>query len=154
MTMTEPNNVYARGLLLLLGIGILILASSDTAYPGEWEPKIPEVVNRTLEIEIINKEFTNPETGKVGGHLLVVPEGMSIRWTNKDPLITVNGPEGLMPHGIQISDETDEVFTASEILTRNKNVFVYAFNASGSYNYSCFIHPFMRGRIVVVDLGQ
>jgi hypothetical protein len=151
--MTNVRISFIRGILSIVGVGFLLIWPTS-GYGGEWQPVVPNIINGTLVIEIKNKQFTNPGTGKVSDHLLVIPEGMEVKWVNMDPLVTVNGKQGLMPHGIQLSDESEEAFTASPLLTREKNAFTYGFESSGTYTYDCFIHPFMKGKIVVVNIGH
>lgn len=132
---------------------ILLLSSVHLAYAGEWELIVPGIVGDTIEIRIKNLEFTSAGTPQVmNNHIMIIPLGIQVKWINVDPLVTVNGEQGLMPHGIKIADSKEKVFTASPILIKEQNVFSYAFNKEGSYFYSCFIHSFMTGKIIVIDL--
>ncbi|MBI1823990.1 MAG: hypothetical protein HY200_04850 [Nitrospirae bacterium] len=131
----------------------LLLISYQIAYSGEWEPIVPGIVGNAIEIRIKNLEFTNKGTPQImNNQIMIIPSGIQMRWINDDPLVTVNGEQGLMPHGIKIADSSDKVFTASPILTKEQNVFSYTFNKEGTYYYSCFIHSFMTGKIIVIDL--
>jgi hypothetical protein len=150
--MTTLTKRFSRGIQAVLGI--VTLLGWTPGFGGEWQPMVPSVVETTLEIGIKNLDFTNSETGSVTNHLLIIPKGIEVRWINRDPLVTVNGEQGLMPHGIQITDSNEKVFTASGILTREHNTFSHTFAEDGTYSYSCFIHPFMKGKIVVVNLRR
>lgn len=131
----------------------LLLISYQIAYSGEWEPIVPGIVGNAIEIRIKNLEFTNKGTPQImNNQIMIIPSGIQMKWINDDPLVTVNGEQGLMPHGIKIADSSDKVFTASPILTKEQNVFSYTFNKEGTYYYSCFIHSFMTGKIIVIDL--
>lgn len=143
-------NTFAKGIFPMLGTCLVILTWLTTGYGGEWEPIISGVVKGTIEIKIKNLEFTNPGGGQINDHLLVIPEGVEVKWINTDPLITINGDNGLMPHGIQISNDTGEVLSASPILTKEHNTFSHIFSKSGTYNFGCFIHPSMKAKIVVI----
>lgn len=144
---------FAKGIHLLLGIGVVVLGWLATAYGGEWEPIITGTVADTLEIAIKNQDFTNQDSGSVSDHFLIVPKGMNVKWINKERLVTVNGDLGLMPHGIQISEESEkEAFTASSILNQEHNNFSYTFSKVGTFSYRCFIHPYMKGKLVVVNM--
>lgn len=145
---------FARKITLLLGIGAVLLSWLSLAHGGEWEPIITGTVGGTLEIAIKNQDFTNSDSGSVSDHFLIVPEGMIVKWIDKERLVTINGDLGLMPHGIQISDESEKVFAASPILTQEHNAFSYTFSKGGTYSYRCIIHPYMRGKIVVVDMPR
>ena len=151
--MRTHKKTFAKGILPILVAGVLLLTWPSTGYSGEWEPQITGSVKGTIEIKIQNMQFTNPEAGEITDHLLVIPEGMTVKWTNMDPLTTVNGAEGLMPHGIQISDETEEVFVASSLLTEGQNSFSYTFEEAGIYDYGCFVHVFLKGKIVVISMS-
>jgi plastocyanin len=153
MTTFSTPAIPTRRLLRSITAGVLLLTWLSTGYGGEWEAQIPEVVKGSIVIEIRNQQFTNPATGVVGENFLVIPIGMKVTWINRDPLVTVNGDQGLMPHGIQVSDEGDEVLTASPIMTEQQSTFSYSFNETGVYSYNCFIHPSMQGKIVVVSMG-
>ena len=151
---------FTIGILPLLCIGVNLLTWLGPAYGGEWEALLPgltgehhALVGNTIEIRIRNLEFTNSDTANVGNsHILIIPVGMGVKWVNVDPLITVNGELGLMPHGIKITDPAEKVLAASTILTQEHNTFSYTFSKEGTYSYGCFIHPFMTGKIVVVNL--
>jgi plastocyanin len=150
--MTKHDNKFLWGIQTVLGI--VALMGGATVHGGEWEPVVPSVVETSLEIGIKNLDFTNSETGSVTNHLLIIPKGMEVKWINKDPLTTMNGEQGLMPHGIQILDSHEKVFSASPILTQDHDTFAYKFGEDGTFSYACFIHPFMKGKIVVVNLQK
>ena len=151
---------FAVGIQPLLSIGAIFLTWLGPAYGGEWKALLPGLtgehhglVGNTIEIRIKNLEFTNTGTADAGNnHILILPVGMEVKWVNVDPLVTVNGEQGLMPHGIKISDPAEKVLAASPILTREQPSFSYTFSKEGAYSYGCFIHPFMTGKIVVVNL--
>lgn len=152
--MKKLKNIFTTRFQYLTVILLLILLSSfHLVYAGEWEPIVPGIVGNTIEIRIKNLEFTGAGTPQVmNNHIMIIPLGIQMKWINVDPLVTVNGEQGLMPHGIKIADSSAKVFTASPILTKEQNVFSYTFNKEGTYSYSCFIHSFMTGKIIVIDL--
>ena len=156
--MKTPKKIFAIGVQPLLYIGVILLSWLCPAYGGEWEAMLPGLtgehaglVGNIIEIRIRNLEFANT-TGSVSNHILIIPVGMGVKWINVDPLVTVNGELGLMPHGIKITDPNEKILMVSPILTQEHNTFSYTFSKEGSYYYGCFIHPFMTGRIVVVNL--
>jgi plastocyanin len=154
ITMNSSKTRQHRMGISVCGLSLLLMTWATTGYSGEWEPNIPNIVRGAIEIEIKNQQFTTPETGTVGDHLLVVPEGITVRWVNKDPLNTIHGDQGLMPHGIEVIDEVEEVLSASPILTKEQDSFSQTFEEAGNYTYNCFIHPFMKGTIVVVSVHK
>jgi plastocyanin len=144
--------VFGMGMRLMLSVGVALLIGQSAGYGGEFEAVVPSGAQSRLEITIKNFDFTN-EAGSVGGeHILVIPAGMEVHWVNRHVLTTINGDQGLMPHGIQISDESNKVFTASSILTREHDSFNHTFSTNGTFSYGCFIHPFMKGKIVVISM--
>lgn len=147
---------YVIGMQRVLVVGVMLFALQTSGYSGEFEPKIPMipgVMNGIIVIEIANLAFTNTATGNVAENILVLPLGMTVKWINKDKLSTINGDQGLMPHGIQVGNDAGEFFVASPILTQEENSFSYTFDEEGVYVYGCFIHPFLKGKVVVVDLA-
>lgn len=151
--MKQQDKIFQRKIETMVGVVVALLALVTPGYSGEWEPQIAGAVQSTLELGIKNMDFTNKDSGSVTNHILIIPVGIAVRWTNMDPLITVNGDQGLMPHGIQIADSNEKVFTASPILTQQSNTFTHTFSEEGTYNYGCFIHPFMKGKILVINLS-
>lgn len=148
---------FKRGCTVLLWQSLIIMALIGgimPAYGGEWDPIVPGLVANTMEIKIKNMAFTSTGASPqpMNGHILIIPEGMQVKWINEDPLVTINGEQGLMPHGITILDSKAKALAASPVLTQDHDTFHYTFNEKGTYSYSCFIHPFMTGRIMVVNL--
>ena len=67
--------------------------------------------------------------------MLAVKAGTTITWTNKDDI----------PHGIASSSNT---FKRSEALDTDQS-FSFTFTTPGTYEYFCYLHPHMVGKIVV-----
>jgi plastocyanin len=66
---------------------------------------------------------------------LTVKAGTTVTWTNKDDI----------PHGIASANNG---FARSEALdTGDSSSFTFA--TPGTYAYFCYVHPFMKGTIVV-----
>ncbi len=151
--MKRLNERRAVGRPLLLSIVLLLLSGLAPTYGGEYEPIVPERIGNTMEIRIKNMTFTSTGTPQaMNSHILIVPVGMRVNWINLDPLVTINGNGGLMPHGITIADVNETALAASPLLTQAHNSFGFAFDQEGDYSYSCFVHPFMTGRILVMDM--
>lgn len=147
------NDSRATGLSPLLSIVLVLLSGLAPTYGGEYEPIVPERIGNTMEIRIKNMAFTSTGTPQaMNSHILIVPVGMRVNWINLDPLVTVNGNGGLMPHGITIADAADNALAASPLLTQKHNSFGFAFDKEGDYSYSCFVHPFMTGRVLVMTM--
>ena len=78
------------------------------------------------EIKIDNFSF--------GPATLTVTVGSTVTWTNRDDI----------PH---TAVSTDGIFKSKVMDTDEK--FTYAFDKSGTFTYSCSIHPKMTGKVVV-----
>jgi amicyanin len=95
-------------------------AATGSSTPAPATPVGPNAVN------IDNFKFV-PQS-------LTVPVGTTVTWTNQDE----------EPHTIAAKDGS---FHSPALDSRQ--TFSYAFQAPGSYDYICSIHPFMTGTVVV-----
>jgi plastocyanin len=75
------------------------------------------------------KNAFNPAT-------MTVKAGSTVRWVNADN----------HPHRIEFEDKA---FSASTYLLGSSQSASQRFDRAGSYNYSCMIHPYMKGTITV-----
>ena len=71
---------------------------------------------------------------KYGPSMLTVPVGTTVTWVNHDeePHTVTSGTGGFSSAGL-VHDDT----------------FVHTFTQPGTYQYSCAIHPYMKGTLVV-----
>jgi plastocyanin len=83
-----------------------------------------------LAVSIHNFTFT-PQT-------LTVEAGTTVTWNNKDDI----------PHGIA-SD--NNAFRSKALDT--DDIFAFTFTTPGTYKYFCYLHPYMKGTIVVQPNG-
>ena len=67
---------------------------------------------------------------------LAVPAGTTVTWTNDDPF----------PHTLVA---TDGSFTSPELAAGDR--FEFTFEAAGTYDYACGIHPSMTGTVTVTE---
>jgi amicyanin len=65
---------------------------------------------------------------------LTVKAGTTVTWTNRDDI----------PHGIAA---TNKAFKSAAMDTDDK--YAFTFTTPGTYDYFCYIHPHMVGKIVV-----
>ena len=70
-----------------------------------------------------------------GPQTLTVKPGTTVTWTNKDDI----------PHGIASANNG---FARSKALDTDDS-YSFTFATSGTYAYFCYVHPFMKGTIVV-----
>jgi hypothetical protein len=131
---------YYRGSLQTMKFNIPI-------YNNLAEARALEIGYETIEIGIQNLRFIN----SAEDDLVIIKKKTNVKWVNKDPLVTVNGKQGLMPHVVQVTDFNKKPLVASSILSQEHDTFSYTFGMSGKYYYGCMIHPFMKGEVVVVD---
>jgi len=78
------------------------------------------------QVQIDNFSFTP--------HTLTVQQGATVTWVNKDDV----------PHKVT---STDKKFASPTLDTDQK--FSHTFNAPGTYDYYCSVHPRMTGKIIV-----
>jgi len=104
--------------------GALIAAGFGVAG-ATWAQNAPQASADALSID--NFTFT-PQT-------LTVKAGTTVTWTNKDDI----------PHGIA-SD--NNAFKRSPALDTDDS-YSFTFTTPGTYQYFCYVHPFMKGTIVV-----
>jgi amicyanin len=88
------------------------------------QPTQPVTQGETAAIAIANFSFQPPA--------LTIKTGTTVVWTNEDPT----------PH--QIKSDTFNSSTLSKGQT-----FSFTFGTAGTYDYSCAIHPSMKGQIIV-----
>lgn len=109
------------GALFFSGCGLKQNNSSNTVA-SQGINQGPSVESNTVNIQ--NFSFI-PAT-------LTVKKGATVTWTNNDSA----------PH--QIKSTT---FNSSQM--SNGQNFSFTFNAAGTFDYSCAIHPSMLGKIIV-----
>ncbi len=68
-----------------------------------------------------------------------VKKGTKVTWTNKD---TVG-------HTVTSDDDSKEVINSP--LLEKDQFFSYTFNQTGTFNYHCQPHPYMKGSVEVVE---
>lgn len=142
-------DIFDLFLVVFLGIDIItdnqILAiTNDTVVNGT----ITTSANHAIAIvqgasSASNENFFVPDT-------LNISEGTTVKWTNGD-LISYKSFEVEQIHTVtsgnidkgNIGNEFDSGF-----LSAGKS-FQHTFNSTGTYDYFCFIHPFMTGKVIV-----
>jgi len=117
------KNKYTKNtnLLVFTSVTMLLIFLS-----GCTQQRTPSGTSGSYTISIQNFAF-NPGT-------LTVPNGTTVTWINNDNVDhTVTTEGGLFNSGP---------------LNNGQN-FTYTFTTPGTYNYSCSIHPYMKGIIIV-----
>ena len=72
---------------------------------------------------------------------LTVKTGTSVTWTNNDSSIHT------VTSGLPENGDVGTLFDSS--LINPGNTFVHVFDKQGTFDYSCTLHPFMHGQIIV-----
>ena len=72
---------------------------------------------------------------------LTVKAGTSVTWTNNDSTIHT------VTSGLPEKGDVGTLFDSSIISPGN--TFVHVFDKQGTFDYSCTLHPFMHGQIIV-----
>lgn len=125
--------------LLLVVLGIYFITSNKNITPTNTTPEtnivskvsqIPVTTDESsVNVDIKNLEF-NPTT-------LNIKTGTKVTWTNSD-----NTPHTVTSEFVKLFD--------SKTLSPGQS-FSFTFDKSGFINYSCNIHPTMKGIIIIKD---
>lgn len=125
--------------LLLVVLGIYFITSNKNITPTNTTPetnivsKVSQIPVTTDEssvtVDIKNLEF-NPTT-------LNIKTGTKVTWTNSD-----NTPHTVTSEFVKLFD--------SKTLSPGQS-YSYTFSKAGFINYSCNIHPTMKGIIIIKD---
>jgi len=121
-------------LILIAAVVLLLGVGSYFVFTGGYAPSQPNQTSQQnqqpsiTENKIVIKNFTfSPAT-------LTIKSGATVTWANEDPV----------PHNIKSDTFNSEVFNKGES-------FQFKFNNTGTYDYTCGIHPNMKGEIIVQD---
>jgi amicyanin len=114
-----------RGALIAAGLGAATATMLAAVVLPGWAQNASQASADAVSIS--NFTFT-PQT-------LMVKAGTTVTWTNKDDI----------PHGIA-SD--NNAFAKSKALDTDDSS-SFKFTTPGTYQYFCYVHPFMKGTIVV-----
>ena len=101
-------------------------ALPPTVVTPKPKPAAPKPAARVRRTTIKNISYLQPR--------ITVTVGTTLEWTNNDPL----------PHTVTATDKT---FNSG--LIQPGRTFRHTFTKSGTFNYYCIPHPFMKGVIVV-----
>jgi plastocyanin len=131
--MTKPV-FYIIGLLILsFGLAV-ILASIHSQQSTVHAQSVASVsiVKGSSSPSIAKPYNPSPAT---------IKPGTSVTWTNNDSTLhTVSS-------GLPEQGAVGTLFDSS--LIAPGKTFTHAFDKAGSFDYSCTLHPFMRGQVVV-----
>jgi plastocyanin len=106
-------------------LGVLFFASLTLDIPAS-RVHAATVAKKEMKVSIANFAFAPAE--------ITIAPGESVTWTNDDGA----------PHGLEYNDGAP----GTDVLLPGAS-FTRRFDQSGTYDYSCSIHPYMTGRVVV-----
>jgi plastocyanin len=107
---------------------LLTVAGCGTSPGGGLPPPTAPAPSDTAQIVIDNFAFSP--------HELTIPAGTRVVWTNRDDV----------PH-TATSTVKPRTFDSGALDTDDSYSFV--FNAPGTYEYFCAVHPHMTGKVIV-----
>ena len=130
--MTKPV-FYIIG-LLILSFGLAVILASIHSQSSVHAQSVASVS--------IVKGSSSPSIAKpYDPSPVTIKPGTSVTWTNNDSTLhTVSS-------GLPEQGAVGTLFDSS--LTAPGKTFTHAFDKAGSFDYSCTLHPFMRGQVVV-----
>lgn len=132
--------------LALVGVGIWVIAlnnnpvtetqTTTTQSPSNNTPPsggATEPQATTDKITIENFAFTPPS--------ITVKKGTKVTWTNKDSVVHTVEPDSGAPSGGP---------TNSGDIGKDGQ-YSFTFDAVGTFSYHCGPHPYMKGKVIVVE---
>ncbi|MGA9171614.1 MAG: plastocyanin/azurin family copper-binding protein [Nitrososphaeraceae archaeon] len=130
--MTKPV-FYIIG-LLILSFGLAVILASIHSQSSVHAQSVASVS--------IVKGSSSPSIAKpYDPSPVTIKPGTSVTWTNNDSTLhTVSS-------GLPEQGAVGTLFDSS--LIAPGKTFTHAFDKAGSFDYSCTLHPFMRGQVVV-----
>lgn len=144
------SNVPVFILIVLLGVTAGGCLDSSPAQPAT-APVPPATTTMPATTPTLPLSLVTPErTSSVSDNTITivkdsfrpadmtVPLHSTVRWVNTDN----------HPHRIEFEDKS---FTSSTFLLGSSQSASQRFDRSGAFNYSCMIHPEMRGTITVEE---
>lgn len=138
---------------VLLTIGLLLILTCGCSEPPPVQPPVTIITataTRPAEgtTPVLTTVVTPPRTTSVSDNTITIVKnsfrpanmtvnvGSTVRWVNEDD----------HPHRIEFADKA---FTTSTFLLGASQSASQRFDRSGTYEYSCMIHPYMTGTITV-----
>ena len=129
-------------LRLLILIGVLAIPIAVLASSPSILYQTPVYAQATAASVSIVQGSSSPTISKpYDPSPLTVKAGTSVTWTNKDSTIHT------VTSGLPEKGDVGTLFDSS--LINPGNTFVHLFDKQGTFDYSCTLHPFMHGQIIV-----
>lgn len=121
-------------LVFLAGCGTQNSATNPTSPPTISSPSSnePSVSSGTQQPETANTQSVSIQNLAFNPGTLTIKKGTTVTWTNNDSVT----------HTIKSA-----TFNSGDLA--KGDTFQFTFNTPGTFDYSCGIHPFMTGKIIV-----
>jgi plastocyanin len=116
---------------------VTVPVTSSTTPPPEVTPTLPlSLATPAQTSSVSDNTITIVKNTFLPSADMTVPLHSTVRWVNADD----------HPHRIGFEDQS---FTTSTFLLGSSQSASQRFDRAGAFNYSCLIHPEMRGTITV-----
>ena len=123
-------------------IGVLVISISIlSASPNMFYQKPIYAQATTASVSIVQGSSSPTISNPYDPSPLTVKTGTSVTWTNKDSSIHT------VTSGLPEKGDVGTLFDSS--LINPGMTFVHVFDKQGTFDYSCTLHPFMHGQIIV-----
>ena len=124
--MTTRRNILSEKFLLLTKVWVLFVAVFTLSLAVFAMTPAATAENKAVKISIADFQFTPAE--------ITIAPGESVTWINNDGA----------PHGLEFSDGS----SGNDLLLPGAS-YSRRFDKPGTYEYSCSVHPYMTGRVLV-----
>jgi plastocyanin len=136
----QPCISASSRLLMLISVLTIAISGILVALPNTLHQNL--VYAQTTASVSIVKGSSSPSISKpYDPSPLTVNTGASVTWTNNDSSIHT------VTSGLPEKGDVGTLFDSSLISPRM--TFTHVFDKEGTFDYSCTLHPFMHGQIIV-----
>lgn len=132
--MKQPWVIVGAVILALLGGGVWWMMSNNVSAPSATVQPVASTSKNESAVTIGNGSFS-PAT-------ITVKKGTKVIWTNQDTV----------KHNVVADDATNSGgLPATHDLLAKDETFEHTFDQTGTFNYHCMPHPFMKGVVEVTE---
>jgi plastocyanin len=120
---------------------LVIFISVLSASPSIFYQNPVYAQSTTASVSIVQGSSSPTISKPYDPSPLTVKTGTSVTWANKDSTIHT------VTSGLPENGDVGTLFDSS--LINPGMTFVHVFDKQGTFDYSCTLHPFMHGQIIV-----